>query len=85
MQDTITRLSPAEFVAAIAHHEAGHAVAAVMAYRDAKWLPKPPPLWPVHYVEIREQAAGQWSGACVFQTYTARNGISPASRHATAR
>jgi hypothetical protein len=28
-------------VSAIAHHEAGHAVAIVLAFRTAAWLPKP--------------------------------------------
>jgi hypothetical protein len=28
---------------AVAYHESGHAVAAILAFRDAKWLPKPPP------------------------------------------
>src|SRR6478736_1130649 len=30
-----------ELVSAIAHHEAGHAVATVLAFRNAAWLPKP--------------------------------------------
>jgi len=30
-----------ELVSAIAYHEAGHAVATVLAFRTAAWLPKP--------------------------------------------
>jgi len=45
----------------IAYHEAGHAVATVLAFRHALWLPMPPPPLPVRYVEI-VQRDGQWSG-----------------------
>ena len=51
-----------ELVAA-AFHESGHAVATVWAFRDAKWLPKPPPALPVRYVEIIQNGRG-WGGTC---------------------
>jgi hypothetical protein len=47
-----------------AHHEAGHAVATVLAFRDAKWLPAPRPPMPVRYVEITENSPGEWTGNC---------------------
>jgi hypothetical protein len=50
---------------AIAHHESGHAVAAVLAFTNAAWLPRPMPSVRVRSVEIREDAPGQWSGNCV--------------------
>jgi hypothetical protein len=43
---------------AAAYHETGHAISIVAAFRDAAWLPKPPPGRPVRYVEIMEQAPG---------------------------
>ena len=49
--------------AAIAHHEAGHAVAAVLAFRMAEWLPMPRPPVLVRRVEIMEDA-GKWTGNC---------------------
>ena len=52
-----------ELVSAVAHHEAGHAVAIVWAFRAAAWLPNPPPPLPVRYIEITDSAAG-WSGNC---------------------
>jgi hypothetical protein len=52
-------------VSAIAHHEAGHAVATVLAFRNAAWLPNPPPPLPVRYIEIEETTPGRWSGVCV--------------------
>jgi hypothetical protein len=54
-----------ELVSAIAHHEAGHAVATVLAFRTAAWLPKPLPPFLVRYVEITEDTPGQWNGSCV--------------------
>src|SRR5579864_5921503 len=51
--------------AAIAHHEAGHAVAVVAAFRAAVWLPKPRPSVLVRKVEIAQDAAGEWIGRCV--------------------
>jgi hypothetical protein len=61
-----------ELVAA-AHHEAGHAVAVVTAFRDAAWLPHPPPPLPVRYVEITEDTPGQWTGNCVaFNIYSTK-------------
>ena len=49
----------------IAHHEAGHAVATVLAFRDAAWLPKPMPPLLVRSIQITEDAPGQWNGGCV--------------------
>src|SRR6478672_1394531 len=37
-----------------AYHEAGHAVATVLAFRTAPWLPRPALRLPVQYIEIRE-------------------------------
>jgi hypothetical protein len=56
------RSSSAE-VSAAAYHEAGHAVAITMAFRDAAWLPRPPPPLPVTYVEVTD-TPGQ-TGSCV--------------------
>jgi hypothetical protein len=53
-----------EFVSAIAHHEAGHAVAAVLSFRRATWLAKPPPPLLVWSIEITEDAPGQWGDNC---------------------
>ena len=39
-----------------AFHEAGHAVAAVTAFKDARWLPNPPPSPVVLSVEIVDNA-----------------------------
>ena len=52
-----------ELLSAVAHHEAGHALAIVLAFRDAAWLPRPPPPVLVNYVEITDSPAG-WSGNC---------------------
>jgi hypothetical protein len=52
-------------VLAVAHHEAGHAVAIVTAFRSAVWLPYPPPLSPVRHVQVMENQTGEWSGDCV--------------------
>jgi hypothetical protein len=49
----------------VAHHEAGHAVAIVLAFRTAAWLPYPPPSVRVRSVEITEDTPGQWGGNCV--------------------
>ena len=57
------RRTPSPDVSAAAFHESGHAVAIVLAFRNAAWLPKPPPPLPVRYVEITDYAAG-WSGNC---------------------
>jgi hypothetical protein len=50
-----------------AYHEAGHCIATLLAFRDAKWLPRPMPRSLIGYVEIVEDAPGQWSGNCVSQ------------------
>jgi hypothetical protein len=61
----VYRRAPSAELVSAAHHEAGHAVAIVLAFSDAAWLPKPPPPLPVRYVEITQDAAGQWGGSCV--------------------
>ena len=38
--------------AAVAHHEASHALAIMLAFRHAPWLPAPRPARAIHYVEI---------------------------------
>jgi len=43
---------------AVAHHESGHAVAAVLAFRRARWLPRSPPRLPVRYCEIGANGTG---------------------------
>ena len=48
----------------VAHHEAGHALAAVLGFRTARWLPYPPPKPRVRSVEIVE-SGGRWSGHCI--------------------
>jgi hypothetical protein len=58
------RPAPPELIAT-AHHEAGHAIAVTVAFRNAVWLPHPAPALPVHYVEITEDAPGHWSGGCL--------------------
>jgi hypothetical protein len=52
-------------LSAVAHHEAGHACAALIAFKTAPWLPHPAPPLPVRYIEITEDAPGQWRGVCV--------------------
>ena len=53
-----------ELLSAVAHHESGHAVAIVRAFRDAAWLPNPMPPLLVRSVEIAESTLGQWIGNC---------------------
>lgn len=45
-------------------HESAHAVATVLMFQQAEWLPGPAPLLPVKYVEIEEHAYGEWGGNC---------------------
>ena len=59
------RRTPSTELVLAAHHEAGHAVAIVLAFRKATGLPKPPPPLLVRYVEITEDTPGQWGGCCV--------------------
>ena len=59
--------------------EAGHAVATVLVFRNAAWLPYEPPPLPVRYVEIAEKdTLGQWGGSTVrvgnLQEWLARPG-----------
>jgi hypothetical protein len=49
----------------VAFHEAGHAVGISVAFRDAAWLPYPPPPVRVRSVEVVESTPGQWTGNCV--------------------
>jgi len=68
-----------EFVSAVAHHEAGNAVATVLAFRNATWLPNPPPPLLVRYVEVVE------GGNCFSPNiYSVRGQRAAESRHATA-
>ena len=46
-----------------AYHESGHAVAVVLGFRGAAWLPFAPPPSPVRFVELTDSAAG-CSGSC---------------------
>jgi hypothetical protein len=52
-------------LSAVAHHEASHACAVLIAFKTAPWLPRPAPPLPVRYIEITEDAQGQWRGVCV--------------------
>jgi hypothetical protein len=52
------RVLAPELRAAIAYHEAGHAVAAVLAFRHCQ-RPKPPPRQAVSYIEIAARKAGR--------------------------
>jgi hypothetical protein len=62
-------MSP-ELKAAIAYHEAGHAVATVLAFERVR-SPNLPPPPPIKHVSILEDAAGKWSGICFGpQVYT---------------
>jgi len=62
MREVYRRTASPELVSAVAHHEAGHAVATVLAFRNTKWLPPPPPTLAVRYVEVAESTLGQWGG-----------------------
>ena len=55
---------PSPELVSAAFHEAGHAVATVLAFRTAKWLPKPMPRLPVRYIEITDATAGE-TGSCI--------------------
>jgi hypothetical protein len=65
------RRTPSAEISAAAHHEAGHALAIVAAFRDAVWLPRPPPLLPVTYVEIVE-SPGETGGCVGANIYSVR-------------
>jgi hypothetical protein len=58
---------PDELTAA-AFHESGHAVVTVRSFRDAHWLPKPPPLLPVRYVDVRDGGGGACVGANIYSS-----------------
>jgi hypothetical protein len=66
-----------------AFHEAGHAVAAVTAFKDARWLPNPPPSPVVLSVEITDNG-GQFLGNCtamgIFSTKWPARCVSPRYR-----
>ena len=51
---------------AAAYHEAGHAVAIVLAFRDAPWLPHRAPSLPVRFVEITDDGGGNCAGMSVY-------------------
>jgi hypothetical protein len=61
----VYRRAPSAELVSAAHHEAGHAVAIVWSFRNATWLPKPPPRLLARYVEVTEDTPGQWTGCCV--------------------
>jgi hypothetical protein len=62
---TIPKLWGFGKASAASFHESAHAVAATLAFRNARWLPFPAPAPPVvRYVEIVQDALG-WSGSCV--------------------
>jgi hypothetical protein len=56
---------PDELIAAAFH---GHAVVIVRAFRDAHWLPKPPPLQPDRYVDVRDGGGGACVGANIYSS-----------------
>lgn len=56
--------TPSLELVSTAYHEAGHAIAITMAFRTAKWLPYPPPLPPVKFVEIIDHGSGRLGGNC---------------------
>ena len=56
--------TPSLELVSTAYHEAGHAIAITMAFRTAKWLPYPPPLLPVKFVEIIDHGSGRLGGNC---------------------
>ena len=51
---------------AAAYHEAGHAVAIVLAFRTAPWLPHRAPSLPVRFVEITDDGGGNCVGMSVY-------------------
>jgi hypothetical protein len=51
---------------ATAIHEAGHAVATVLAFRKAHRPPKPPPRNPIRFVEIGEDGTGNCQAANLY-------------------
>ena len=51
---------------ATAIHECGHAVAITMAFRKARWLPKPPPRNPIHFVQIGANGTGNCQASNVY-------------------
>jgi len=51
-----------------AHHEAGHAVATVLAFRNAVWLPKPPPRLPVQFIEIYDDGGGNCESSNIYSS-----------------
>jgi hypothetical protein len=63
MREAYRRTASPDLFAA-AYHESGHAVATVLAFRDAAWLPHPAPPLPVRYVEVTEYGPGRWRGCC---------------------
>jgi hypothetical protein len=64
-----------------AHHEAGHCIAVLWAFKTARWLPRPAPPLPVRYVEVVAHGSGQWGGNCVaLSVYSPRWGTCIAPR-----
>jgi hypothetical protein len=52
---------------AAAYHESGHAVATVMAFRTAPWLPRSAPRLPVRYVEINDDGCGNCFSSNIYK------------------
>ena len=55
---------PSPELVSAAFHESGHAIATVLAFRNAAWPPKPLPRLPVRYIEITDATAGE-TGSCI--------------------
>jgi hypothetical protein len=68
-------------IAAAAHHESGHCIATVMAFRTARWLPPRAPLRPVQYVEIAADGGGNCQSADIYSTKWPLDCIEPRYRH----
>ena len=60
----VYRRTPSPELAAAAHHESGHCIAILQAFRTAAWLPRQAPQFPVRFVQIEEVAPGEWVGDC---------------------
>ena len=54
-----------KLITAIAYHEAGHAVATMLAFHAVQHrYPLPMPALPVKFVKLEEETLGRWSGLC---------------------
>jgi len=59
-------------ITAAAFHESGHAVAITLAFRKARWLPRPAPTMPVRYVQIDTPGSGCCIGKNIYSPRTSR-------------